>query len=148
MKKILVAALMAVFVGGSAFAADTKDVAKVSYGVKANFEARFSGATNVSWTLRDNFTKATFTLAGQQVEAFYSVDGELIASSRKVEFGKLPLEGIQAIQKKYSTYTVSETIEFDQDGDRSYFVSLQDGDKKQIVQVSLYGSVSVYNGKK
>jgi hypothetical protein len=148
MKKVLIAVVMTVLVGSTAFAADTKDVAKVSYKVKTDFEARFRGAKDVSWTPRDNYIKVAFTLADQPVEAFFSHDGELIASSRKVEFGKLPLEGIQTIQKKYSTYNVTEAIEFDQDGDKSYFVSLQDGAKKQILQVSLYGSVSRYNGKK
>jgi hypothetical protein len=148
MKKILIAALMAVFVGSSAFATDTKDVVKVSYKVKNNFEAHFTGAKNVSWAQRDNYTKATFVLADQPVEAFYSVDGELVATSRKVEFNKLPLEAIQTIQKKYSSYTVADTIELDQDGEKNYYVSVQDGEKKQILQVSLYGSVTVYNGKK
>jgi hypothetical protein len=144
MKKLIIAVVMTVLVGRSAFAADTKEAAKVSYRIKTDFETRFSGATNVSWTVRDNYTKVAFTLAEQPVEAFFSHDGELIASSRKVEFGKLPLNAIQTIQKKYSTYTVSESIEFDQDGDKNYFVSLQNGSKKQILQVSVYGSVTRY----
>lgn len=148
MKKILIAALMAVLVGSSAFAADTKDAAKVSYRAKSNFEAHFSGATNITWTQREHYTKVSFTLAGQPVEAFFSLEGELMGSSRAIEFSKLPLEAIQTIQKKYSTYTVSESIEFNEGGEKSYFVSLADGNKKQILQVSLYGSVSVYNGRK
>ena len=148
MKKIFIAAMMAVLVGSSAFAADNKDVVKVNYRAKTTFDAHFAGATNVTWTQRETYTKASFVIADQAVEAFFSPEGELVGSSRKIEFSKLPLEAIQTIQKKYSTYTVTESIEFDQNGERNYFVSLADGKKKQILQVSLYGSVSIYKDKK
>ena len=148
MKRLFFAALVAVLVGTSAFAADTKDASKVSYKVRTVFDAKFNGASNIEWTLREDFTKATFLLADQQVEAFFSSDGELIATSRKVELNKLPLNAIQSIQKKYAAYTISEAIEMDQDGEKSYYVSLQKSDKKQILQVSLYGNVSVYRSAK
>jgi hypothetical protein len=148
MKKIFIAVVMAVFVGTSAFAADTKDIVKVGYRVKSNFESHFAGASNVTWTQRDNFIKARFTVAEQEVEAFFSTDGDLLATSRKIDFNKLPLQSIQTIQKKYSKYTITETIELDQDGEKNFYVALENGDKKQILQVSLYGSVSVYDGRK
>ena len=53
---------------------------------------------------------------------------------------------IQKIKKDYAAYKVTDTIEFDQDGEKSYYVSLEDGNKKQILHISLYGSVSVYRG--
>ncbi|MBV9986370.1 MAG: hypothetical protein JO301_01715 [Chitinophagaceae bacterium] len=145
MKKFFIAALLTVAVAGSAFAAD---VAKLSSKVKNNFDAQFSGAQNIEWAVRDTYTKFTFLLDDQKVEAFYSADGELIATSRKSEFNKLPLAAIQQIKKQYASYKVEETIEFDQDGDRSYYVSLADGNKKKILQVSLYGNVTLYQGAK
>ena len=148
MKRLFFAALAAVLVGTSAFAADIKDASKVSYKVRTIFDAKFNGASNIEWTVREDYTKASFILADQQVEAFFSTEGELIATSRKVEFSKLPLNAIQSIQKKYAAYTVSETIEMDQDGEKSYYVSLQKNDRKQILQVSFYGTVSVYRAGK
>lgn len=145
MKKLFLAALMAVAVAGSAFAADAS---KLSNKVKNNFEAQFAGAQNIEWAIRDTYTKFSFTLAGERVEAFYSQEGELIATSRKVEFSRLPVSAIQHIQKNYGAYKTEETIEFDQDGDRSYYVSLDKAGKKIILQVSLYGNVSVYHGAK
>ncbi|MCW3088857.1 MAG: hypothetical protein JWQ78_2243, partial [Sediminibacterium sp.] len=145
MKKLFIAALMVVAVGSSAFA---MDVNKISGKTRNNFENQFAGAENVTWSTRDTYTKAAFTLAEEKVEAFFATDGELIAFSRKADFKKLPLNAIQKIKKSYSNYTVVETIEFEQEGERSYYVSLEDGTKKQILQVSLYGNVSVYNGPK
>lgn len=144
MKKLFIAAIMAVAVVGSAFAADTK---KLSYRVTSTFELRFEGAKEVSWTVRENFIKANFTLAGEKVEAFFSAEGELIATARKAQYGSLPISALQKIQKKYPSAKVDDTIEFDQDGDRSYFVALTDNGKKEILQVSLAGAVSHFRAK-
>ena len=145
MKKLFIAALIVVAAGTSAFATD---VTKVDYKVKSSFEAKFYGAENVNWSARENYLKASFTLAGENVEAFFNAEGELIGSSRKLDFQRLPLNAIQKIKKDFADYKVVETIEFDLDGDRSYYVSLDNGQKSQILQVSLYGAVSSYKGPK
>ena len=143
MKKLFIAALIVVAAGSSAFA---KDVTKVNYKVQNQFEAQFTGAQNVVWSSKENYLKASFTLADENVEAFYGTDGEVMGVSRKVDIKKLPLNAIQKIKKDYAGYKVTDSIEFDQDGEKSYYVSLEDGNKKQILQVSLYGNVSVYKG--
>jgi hypothetical protein len=69
MKKFLMAVLVTVAVGSSAFAAD---VNKLSSKVKNNFDAQFFGAQDIEWAVRDTYTKFSFVLAEQKVEAFYS----------------------------------------------------------------------------
>lgn len=145
MKKLFIAALVVLAAGTGAFA---KDAAKVDYKVRSNFEAKFSGAENVNWSAKENYVKAAFTLGGEKVEAFFSGEGELIGTSRKLNFHQLPLGAIQKIKKEYASYKVTETIEFDQDGDRAYYVSLTNGEKSQVLQVSLYGSVSAFRSEK
>jgi opacity protein-like surface antigen len=144
MKKIFIAAVLAVTVAGSAFAADAS---KLSYRIKSSFEILFNGAKDVNWTVRESFTKANFTLAGEKVEAFFSPEGELIATARKVQYGTLPYGALKKIEKKYPQAQVEETIELDRDGDKSYFVSLHDNGKKEILQVTLAGAVVTFNGK-
>ncbi len=141
MKKLFIAALIVVAAGTSAFAADGF---KVDYKVKSSFEARFAGAQNVVWSAKENFIRAAFTIAEENVEAFFDTEGELIGLSRKVDLKKLPLNAIQKIKKDYAAYQVTEAIEFDRDGDKSYYVSLEDGAKKQILEVSVYGAVGKY----
>lgn len=143
MKKLFIAALFVVAAGTSAFAAD---VTKVNYKVKSNFESRFTGAKNVVWSTTDAYLKASFSIADENVEAFFDGEGDLIGLSRKVDLQKLPLNAIQKIKKEYASYKVSEAIEFDRDGDKAYFLSLEDGTKKQILEVSLYGAVSKFKG--
>ncbi|NCI47686.1 hypothetical protein [Sediminibacterium soli] len=146
MKTFFIAALAALTIGGSAFAADktAADASKLNSLVKVSFEKQFQEAENVSWTVRNSFIKASFTMLGQQVEAFFGEEGELIGTSRKIEFEKLPLLTVTKIRKDYAGYTVSEAIEFTREDDTNYYVSLSKGDKKQVLQVTPYGSVSVY----
>jgi opacity protein-like surface antigen len=141
MKKIFIAAVLAVTVASSAFAADAT---KLSYRVKSSFETIFDGAKDVNWTIRESFTKANFTLAGEKVEAFFSPEGELIATARKVQYGTLPFGALQKIQKKYPDAKVEDAIEFDQDCNKNYFVSLHYNGKKEILQISLSGTVTVF----
>lgn len=143
MKKLFIAALFVVAAGTSAFAAD---VTKVSYKAKSNFESRFAGAQNVTWSATDAYLKASFRIADENVEAFFDGEGDLIGLSRKIDLKKLPLNAIQKIKKDYASYRVNEAIEFDRDGDKSYYLSLGDGAKKQILEVSLYGAVSKFKG--
>ena len=144
MKKLLLAALVVAGLASSAFATD---VTKVSSKAQTSFESKFGNATNVQWTAREGYNKVTFTLADEQVEAFFATDGDLIGFSRNTAFKSLPLAAIQKIKKEYAAYTVKETIEFEQNEEKSFYVSLENGDKKLILEVSLFGNVSVYRGK-
>lgn len=144
MKKLFIAAVLAVALGTSAFAGDAN---KLSYRVKNNFELNFEGAKNVNWTVRESFVKASFILAGEQVEAFFSTEGELIGTARKVQYDALPVKALKKIESKHPEAKVLESIEYDHEGDRNYFVSLEDKGKKHILQVSLTGTVTVFKGR-
>lgn len=144
MKKLLFATLLLITIGSTAFASEET---KVTYKMKGNFDAKFYGAENGSWKVMDNFIKVSFTMDDENFDAFYEMDGELVAVSNKIEFKKLPKNAIKEIKKNYASYKVTDSIEFDQDGTKSYFVSLEEGSQKLILKVSYYGEVNVYNGK-
>jgi len=143
MKKLFIAALIVIAAGSSAFA---MDATKVDYKVKKSFDIQFTGAENVTWSTQANFVKASFTLLDENVDAFFDTDGELVGVSRKVDVKSLPLHAMQQIKKDYASYKITDSIEFDQNGDKSYYLSLENGNKKQILEVSLYGNVSVFKG--
>ncbi|MEO7530677.1 MAG: hypothetical protein ABIS69_04675 [Sediminibacterium sp.] len=143
MKKLFIAALIVVAAGTSAFALDVK---KVDNKVKSSFEAQFAGAEDVAWNVTENYIKATFVLNEEAFEAFFGKDAELIGTSRKVDFKILPAIAKKSIKKEYASYKIIDTIEFDREGEKTYFVSLEDGNKKQILEVSLYGNVHIFKG--
>ena len=144
MKKLFIAAMLVAGVGLSAFAFDGS---KVNYKVKSSFEKEFFASKNVSWTVGADFTKASFFIEDEKIEAFYSFDGESIGYTRQIDFKQLPVNAIQKIKKDFPDYKVTETIEFTQEGNKSYYVSLSNGNRKQILEVSLFGGVSKFTGK-
>lgn len=145
MKKFILATLITVTIGSSALAAD---VSKVNFRVLNAFEAQFAGATDADWTVTNDYTKVKFTLEGEKVEAFFSSNGDVIGTSRKTEFRRLPLSAIQKIKKAYANYQVTETIEFELQGDRKYYVSIENEKERKILEVSLYGQVNVFDKNK
>lgn len=142
MKKLLFAVLITATLVTSAFAAEES---KVSYKVKNSFEMQFAGAKDVSWNVTPEYTRFTFTMNEEKVEAFYGANGEELGISRKIDFSKLPAAAIQKIKKNYPDYTVKETIAFDNNGDRNYYVSLELGNIKKILEISAFGAVSIFH---
>ncbi|MBN9296374.1 MAG: hypothetical protein J0I41_05145 [Filimonas sp.] len=141
MKKLLIAAVMLVAVATSAFA----EGSNVSFKVKNQFASEFTKANNVAWTAADQFTKATFIMNEQRMEAYYDNDGELIGTSRATTLDFLPSKATKKIDEKYAGYKTEEVVEFDSVKDGlSYYVSLTNDTNKIVLQVSSEGSVSVY----
>jgi hypothetical protein len=145
MKKIFLTTLIAAMIGSQVFASD---VSKVSYRVLAAFQAQFADATDVNWTVTEDYTKAKFTIEGEEVEAFFNASGDVIGTSRKTDLKRLPLNAIQKIRKSYAKYKVTETIEFEFNGERKYFVSLENDADRKILEVSLYGNVTIFEKSK
>ncbi len=147
MKKVILAALIAVSVATSAFAGVT-----VSSKITSSFQTEFNDASNVVWTVGKDFAKAAFELDGEKLEAFYDLEGASIGVSKAIGLDKLPKASVRAITKKYPfpPYALKECIEFiNADGDRKYYVSLvEEGKTKLILQVSETGSVEMYKKDK
>lgn len=142
MKKLFLTAMAALTLGVASFA---KDVNKVNSLTLHNFQKSFSEATDVDWSVTPVYTKAKFKLDGEVVEAFYDGLGALIGTSRKVELKSLPLNATQQIKKKYGKYPILDTIEFIQNDETRYYVSLDKNGKKLVLEVSGQGSVSEFH---
>jgi hypothetical protein len=141
MKKLFLAACMAVLMTASAFA----DGSKVNNKALKHFNTEFAEATHVEWKTGADFAKASFIWNEQRMEAFYDSDGELIGTSRAVTLERLPMNASRYIQRKYADYTPTEAIEFDNVKEGlGYYVSLVKDNTKVVLQVSSQGSVSVF----
>lgn len=141
MKKLFFAALIAVTVASSAFAADTKKVNSVT---TSNFKSEFKKASEVSWTSTEEFTKATFVLNNQKMEAFYDQNGEMIGTSKAVSLDELPVSAKRSIAKRLSGYTVKEAIEFQGTDELAYYISAENDKETAILKVSDNGTMSNY----
>ncbi len=140
MKKLFTAALLAVTLTISAFAAD---VNKVSDKTMAHFNREFEDAQHVTWTVKPSFVKASFIKDNQRVEAFYDPSGELIGCSRAIDLNNLPTGAKRAFAKKYADYTVKEAIQFDGVDETHYYISAEN-DKQSVILKVANGFLSVY----
>ena len=141
MKKLLFAALLTASLATSAFAKETNEV---SYRVQNNFKSQFNQAQKVNWSVKSNFTKATFEEAGQKIEAFYDLNGNMIGTSRNITLNELPTGAKRAFAKSYGGYTVKEAIRFEGTEEDAYYISAENEKENVILKVSNDRNVSVF----
>lgn len=145
MKKILLALTMMVTIGMSAAFAGEGEVSKR---VLNAFQSEFNKAQDVSWSTGNNFYKAEFTMNGQRVFAYYSLEGDLLGVARFISPLQLPLRPLTQLKNDYSDYWVSDLFEVNNEDGTQYYVTLEKSDEMKIL-VSIDGSSwSVYSQKK
>ncbi len=142
MKKLIIAAIIAVSVAGSAFAAPT---VSVNYNVLSSFKSAFKGAADVQWTVKEDFVKASFIINNERIEAFYNQDGEEIGTSKTITLDAMPVDAKRAFAKLYSNYTVKEAIYFVGVDENAYFISAENEKETVIIKVTENNHVSVFN---
>ncbi len=141
MKKLFILALIAIATGTSAFAGPAS-------AATTHFASTFSKAKNVSWNSNGKFDKVTFELNNETVTAFYNEDGDLIGTSKKVSFDKLPKAALELITTQYTfpEYQVMECIEFSSDDSaKKYYTSFATEDETVVLEIMETGRVSVFS---
>ena len=141
--KLIIATAASLAIAFGAFAKGTS--ANNTIAIK-QLKAEFKDAANVTWSnTKTQLTEASFEWNGQKLHAFYNAEGDQVAVSREVNEDKLPLKAMQTIKSKYDGYKTTEAIEYNSaEEGLSYYVSLENGNKKIILNVSAEGSVSVF----
>jgi len=140
--KLFFTALAAVAITATSFA---KGPETANAKAQKSLTEEFKDAKQVDWSTKGSFTEASFEWNGQKLQAFYTQDGEQVALSRKLSVDQLPVKALHAIKSRYSDYTTTEAIEFNSaDAGLSYYVSMEKGNKKTILNISPDGLVSVF----
>ena len=75
MKKIVLSIATMLMMGAGAFAANNDEV--VNQQALRAFRSEFTAASNVSWEVKNGYSRATFSLCGQVLFAYYGTNGEL-----------------------------------------------------------------------
>ena len=141
MKKLILAATFAVFAlfafaGGND--ADKKLLSDLQSAMKAS--------TSVKWSYADQYTKGSFAFNNQTVSVFY--DGEnssLIGFSIHLKGTEFPQEAVNAIQKKFSDWKITDAIYFiDQNANGNYFAEVEKGKNKLALKVTASGKVTIF----
>lgn len=136
MKKSLTGLVICFLLSTSALHAADKD--PVSEKVRQAFTKEFEKATNITWMyLKDkNLYHARFQFNGEIVEAFYDEEGSLLSTARFINENQLPILVMKELANGYSNYTVREVVEFTNESQTSYIISVYNS--KETVMVKYY----------
>jgi|EndMetStandDraft_4_1072995.scaffolds.fasta_scaffold11418_3 hypothetical protein len=139
MKKIIIMLAIAL----STLSSFAREV-EVSSRVLDAFKSEFANASEVSWTVGDNFFKAEFVYNDQHVFAFYSTKGELLGLTRYISSLDLPINLQTNLKKNYSNYWISDLFEVSNDEGTGYYITMENADSKIVMKSTGGGSWEVY----
>jgi hypothetical protein len=130
MKRLLVTLTIALsFISLSSFAND-----EVSPTAVKSFNTSFKNATEVKWTVTDNYFKADFALNGQYVSAFYDTEGQMIAITRNISSLQLPIALQAELKSNYDAYWISDVFEVANETGTSYYITLESADTQLVLK--------------
>ena len=144
MKKILLSIATVLMLGVSAFAAGNDNDVTNQLAVR-NFKKDFATAKNIVWEQKDAYTKATFSLNGQILFAYYNNNGDLQAVVRNITSDQLPINLLASLKSEYNDCWITELFEIASDDQTSYYVTLETSEKKIVLKSSGAGSWEVYS---
>lgn len=133
----------------SAFASPNYS-ADITAAAKKSLINKYGNNANIEWKENAGFNKASVLVEKQKVEVFYDHQGDLIATTKTIDFDKLPKSAIQSITTRYTfpEYNLKECIELvDNYNNKKYFVSMKTGKERVILEISKNGAVSTYTGE-
>jgi hypothetical protein len=130
MKRLLLTLTIALsFISLSSFAND-----EVSPRAIKSFNTSFKNATEVKWTITDNYFKADFALNGQYVSAYYDTEGAMIAITRNISSLQLPIALQADLKKSYDAYWISDVIEVANETGTAYYITLETADTQLVLK--------------
>jgi len=147
MKKVLVAlSLLIAVVAGSSF---TTAPESVNRNVLSAFNNSYESAKDVSWEVKKDFVKATFTMEGKVFYAYYRQNGEKIATTRNLIIDELPASLRDELRTKYeNNFWLTQLFEVVSDQENAYYVSLTDGVSTIVYKTDGLSSWKEFSRKK
>ena len=147
MKKLVVSIAMFIAVFGTALASDGT---KISYRVAEAFKKEFAGATSVKWEVirKSDLFQAHFIYNNERINAFFDVEGNLVATGRYVAVANLPLLLRKNMFERYKGYQIKDVVEFVQGDETSYLISVENEKSKLLVHGYINGSAYIFKKEK
>jgi hypothetical protein len=146
MKKMILSLAAVITMGYSVFANGNDNIATQQ--ARDAFKKDFATASNIRWEQKNNFLKATFSLNGQILTAYYFSNGDLQAVVRNITSDQLPINLLSSLRKDYSEYWITDLFEMSSNGMTTYYVSIENSDKKIVLKSDDLSSWDVYSKEK
>jgi hypothetical protein len=133
MKKIVLSVAVMMSVGLTALFAG---VPEINAKVMAAFKNQFSYATETEWSTGSDYYKASFLYNNNYVNAYYSLEGDFLATLRNISSVDLPLMLQAGLKNDYSNFWVSDLYEMSKQDGTSYYITLENADLKIVLRSS------------
>ncbi len=133
MKTLLIAVALLAGTFTKSFAANEPAVAPT---VLKTFNHTFTKATEVSWSVTNDFYKAVFFLNNQYITAYFKYDGTMAAITRHIPTASLPIVLQTALKNDYKSQWVSDVLEVTNENGLQYYVTLETADTTVILKSS------------
>jgi len=144
MKKFLFAALVTLFIGTSSFAANSD----IPYKSVSALKKAYKQSNAITWTINDLYQKASLVSNGVNKEIYYTLDGDLIGTSKTFAYDRLPKKALSQMATKYAypVYELVKCIEFvNADKETQYYLSLYGLNNDLYLQISENGEITEMN---
>ena len=126
--------------------------------VRGQFADDFPSAKQPVFSKSGGFSIVTFMQDQKLLKAYYDTDNELVGTTRKLAFTRLPDAAQKKILKEYPDYTVASVIKFEDNEDNAddmilynsaipddgYFVEVKKDNTTRVLQVTLSGDVNFF----
>ena len=109
---------------------------EVTPAVLNSFQSTFGNAKEVSWNSSNELYTAKFTLDGQHINAWYNAEGGLVALTRNVTVGQLPVLLQASLRKHNKGAWISGLFEYATDEGTFYYATLENADMKITLRSS------------
>lgn len=129
----LTAALLLTAGVGSSFALNPNNGGD---NVNAYFHKDFRQVELLDTKAGADYTRFTFKMSGMILSAYYSNKGELLAITHNIKSTQLPLTLLMKVRNDYSNYWISELFELNSNGESTYYITLENADRKITLRSS------------
>lgn len=144
MNKSILSIAIAMLMGTSVFAANLNNE-EINQLAVQSFHKAFTTATNVRWEQKGDYVKATFTLNNQILFAYYTNEGALTAVVRNIVSDQLPISLLTSLKNEYTGYWITDLFEIASNDQTTYYVTIENADKKIVLRSNGADSWSVYS---
>ena len=112
---------------------------KTPSAVVSSFERTFAKAETPIWSAVTGLYRVDFSVNKENLSAFFSAAGELIATSRDIAPTQLPISLQSSLEKHFGHYTVSSLFEIDQNDGIFYYAKVNNQKSEILLKSTSFG---------
>ena len=142
MNKTILSIAIVLMMGTSAFAVKGND--EVNQMAVRSFHKEFVNAKNIVWEQKQDYVKVTFSMNDQVLFAYYNNQGDLTAVVRNIVSDQLPISLLTSLKNEYTGFWITDLFEIASNDQTTYYVTIENADKKIVLRSNGTESWSVY----